>query len=321
MKNLFLHIGPPKTGSSTIQEFLYQNIDNLNKSGYLYPQTGIKLSAQHNLAHLIINSKKANSTRGTWQEVHQEIEEEKLDNVIISSEYFALANRKQIKILETELEPYQVKVIIYLRRQDLRLESQYAQNVKKGLCATNILPFVETKKDESDYYQLLKPWRRVFGINNVIVRPLEKTQVPNICHDILNVIGIKESAHFNDIDSKNLKPGRKTLEVLKLANHVYQNMPRQQKKKSIEQINDYLTKNWSEKNKYRLLSYSDSVKILDCYEQSNQAVAREYLGREDGILFYEKLENYEKDDFTTEDLSKEELLSLILAFQYNLLET
>lgn len=331
MKKLFLHIGPLKTGSTTLQSFLYQNRDNLRNSGYLYPQTGrppkkspFQHSAQHNLSWTIINSKKANPDFGTWEKAHDEIKNTNLDNVIVSSEFFEFANKKQIDILKTKLKFYEVKILVYVRRQDLRLESLYTQNVKHGVCATDLLSFIDNRKEQSDYYKLLEPWKQAFGISNIIVRPLEKTQIPNIYHDILKVIGITDYEHFSEVDSKNIKPGRKALEVLKLANKIYQDRPKQQQEIYVKKINNHLNKlqeTWSDRDKYCLLSYSESCKILDYYKQSNQAVAQEYLGREDGVLFYERLENYENDSFTIEDLSKEELLSLMLISQYGDMKT
>ncbi len=321
MKKLFLHIGLDKTGTTTIQNFLYQNRDNLHNSNYLYPQTGLTKTvpplcpAQHNLGWLIIKSPNATPALGTWKEVHEEIENANLDNVIISSEYLGFANKKQIGILESKLKSYEVKIIVYLRRQDLRLESVYTQLVKVGKCATDILSFIERRKknSESDYFKRLEPWKQAFGNSNLIVRPLEKTQIPNICQDILKVIGVTNFEHFSEVNSKNIKPGRKALEVLKFANKIYENKPENQRQKYVKKIANYLKHNWHEENKYRLLSHEHSARMLEYYKQSNQAVAKEYLGRKDGVLFYEPLEYYENDNCTIEDLSKEELLSLILA--------
>lgn len=321
MKKLFLHIGLPKTGSSTLQSFLYQNTDNLRNFGYLYPRTGIppkktlfQHTAQHNLGWIIEKSAKFNPAFGTWKEVHEEIENANVDNIIISAESLGrVKSKKQIAILASELKSYDTKILVYLRRQDLRLESLYTQFVKSGQYAENISSFVQTRKNSSDYYKIIQPWKEAFGINNIIVRPLEKTQIPNICLDILKVVGINDLNSFYEVDYKNTKPGRKAIEIVKFINRFYQDNPEKQREKYARKINKYIRENWSDEKKYRLLSYSDSCKIMEYYEQSNQSVAREYLDRENGVLFYEQLENYEHDNFIIEDLSKEELLSLILA--------
>lgn len=136
MKKIFLHIGLSKTGSTTIQSFLAINRDNLYNFGYLHPQTGTnpreKEKPHHNLAWQITGRKKADITLGTWKDLHQEIDSSNLNKIIITSESFQGVDEKQIKILESELKPYEVKIIVYLRRQDLQLESKYIQGIKRG---------------------------------------------------------------------------------------------------------------------------------------------------------------------------------------------
>lgn len=314
MRKLFIHIGLPKTATTTLQSFLYENRDNLRNYGYLYPQTGIpdKLKAHRNLSWLIVRRKKADLSFGTWKELNQEVDDSNFKNVIISSEFFSIANNKHIDILKSKLKFYDVKIVVYLRRQDVRIESQYTQNVKNGIYASDIVSFAHKKRDESDYYKVLEPWRQAFGTMNIIVRPLEKTQIPDICNDILNVIGINDFKDFSKVKDRNTKPGKKELEILRVINQVYKNDVQKSGiyKKKIAQ---YAQKYCSDDKKYRLLSYVQASTVMELYKESNQAVAREYLGREDGILFYEQLEPYDLHKFGIEDLSKKELLGSILA--------
>ncbi|ELS02767.1 hypothetical protein Xen7305DRAFT_00024850 [Xenococcus sp. PCC 7305] len=318
MKKLFLHIGLHKTGTTTLQRFLLRNRSNLRNSGYLYPQIGIpgKLAAQHNLGWLTINSKKANPAFGTWKEVHEEIDNSSLDNIIISAESFGLANRKAIKILKSELKFYDVKIIVYLRRQDRILESQYIQHLKMGILPKSdlddILFFIKKNKVKYDYYKLLEPWKQEFGISNIIVRPLEKFQIPSTHYDLLKIVGVNDFSHFNNVENKNVKPGIKALSALKIISKIYESQP-QKKKECLRIIVNLAEKYWSEEKKisYRLLSYLDASKILNWYKQSNLAVAQEYLERKDGVLFYEQLESYKNYNFDVKDLSQEELLGLI----------
>lgn len=269
------------------------------------------------MAWQITGHKQLDRTLGTWKELHKELETSNLNNNIISSESFGAANKKQIEILGLELKPYKVKIIVYFRRQDIQLESKYVQKIKKGKSdTTDIISFVESQKEYFDYYQRIKPWSEVFGVSNIIVRPLEKTQIPNLCQDILNIFGLPDFKNFSEVDNQNIKPGRKSLEVQKLVNDIYKNYPKNEKKNYLKKIRKYLEKNWSEESRYRLLPYSYAVKILDQFKESNKEVAQKYLGRKDGILFYEQIEKYEHSDITIEDFSREELVVLIQALKF-----
>ena len=320
MKKVFLHIGLHKTGSTTIQAFLHQNCNELGNFGYLYPKTGVmpEGKAHHNLVWLLKNDTRANLSFGTWKELYEEIETTNFDNIIITSEDFGSSNKTTINTinsLKTELQSYEVKIIVYIRRQDRRLESQYTQHIKQGTYNGNILSFCRKRKADSNYYKLLESWKQAFGINNLIVRPLDKVQIPNISHDFLKIIGITNLSCFDEVENQNIRPGIKTLEVLRLVNKIYKNKPQKERRKYLNKIAWYTQKYWSEERSYRLLSYSEALKILELYKQSNQAVAQEYLGREDGVLFYEQLEPYDNHKFEIADLSKEELLSLTQAIE------
>ncbi|MDJ0690551.1 MAG: hypothetical protein QNJ41_18830 [Xenococcaceae cyanobacterium MO_188.B32] len=319
MKKVFLHIGLHKTGSTSLQAFLHRNRNTLRDYGYLYPQTGAssRFDCHHNLAWLLMNwSNKADPSLGTWKELHQEIDNTSLNKIIISSEEFEFVGmgKKSLNCLKSELEYYEVKIIVYIRRQDKRLESQYTDNIKNGFYSGNVLsllPFCDKMREASNYEKVLESWAQTFGIDNIIVRPLEKTQIPSIYHDFLEIIGITNFDNFIEVEAQNTKRGRKALEALKVINKIYENQP-VARKRYLQQINKFKKKHCTDDERsYRLLSYSDSVKILESYKQSNIKVAQKYLDREDGTLFYEPLEYYESSDFSLEDFSKEELLTLI----------
>ena len=315
MKKVFLHIGLHKTGSTSLQAFLHRNRNTLRDYGYLYPQTGAssRFDCHHNLAWLLTNwSNKADPSLGTWKELHQEIDNTSLNKIIISSEEFEFVGmvHKGIKCLKSELESYEVKIIIYIRRQDKRLESHYINCIKAGFYSGDILSFCEKKRNTYDYYKLIEPWKQTFGIDNIIVRPLERTQIPSIYNDFLKVIGITKHDNFLEVEDQNIRPGIKELEIFKNINKLYNNQ-QLERKKYLKQINEFLNKHRAgDERSYRLLSYSDSVKILEWYKQSNIKVAQECLGREDGTLFYETVEYYESNDLSLKDFSKEELLRL-----------
>lgn len=316
-KNVFFHIGLHKTGSTTLQAFLHQNKSVLASHGYLYPETGIPdgFHCHHNLAWLFGQKNRAQKKFGTWEKLREEIESINLKNVIITSEDFESNNKNFVENIARELNLYSTKIVVYLRRQDLRLESQYTQSIKTGMYANDILSFYDLKKQQLNYYELLKTWEKVFGINNLIIRPLEKKQIPNICHDFLEIIGIKQNDKFTTIKNHNVRPGRKTLEVLKLLNKInIDQKDKNKKKKDLRDIINFTKKHWEDNYEYRLLFHSDAAKILNNFQECNEKIAKEYLKRKDSTLFYEDLNFYEDQIFNFNNINNEELFGLLLFY-------
>ena len=137
MKTLYLHIGIPKTGTTSIQHFCHENRDILSQNGYFYPDFPfeyIYAGKYRNGSFLETRYVDREGIR------HTDIEEEYFqkgleitrelfmqhDNLIISNEgvWGACFIRKRgiprmLRLQEDAKNAgYKVKIIVYLRRQD-----------------------------------------------------------------------------------------------------------------------------------------------------------------------------------------------------------
>jgi hypothetical protein len=169
MKQVFLHIGLHKTGSTSIQYFLSHNRKRLAELGYLYPSKRIN---HCNLASAL-KKYSENNYYPEWEKTIKEIESSNLEKIIISSEVFVESKTDEIiKRLAEKLKNYQTKIIVYIRRQDRILESSFTQKVKSGV-AYNSLEHYLQKRSSVNYWEKIDAWSRVFGVDNIIVRPLE----------------------------------------------------------------------------------------------------------------------------------------------------
>ena len=197
MKELFIHIGVHKTGSSAIQHFMDNNRELLlNKHKLLYPKMkGDDHWFQHNF--LASGLKKGNSSRFN---TFLTKEATTSDRILLSSESFS-GTETIPNGMESIKDSFEhIKIIAYLRRQDLWLESVYRQFVKnKRFSLTDTFDvWVENYLTDSselyscDWIELLTKWSKVFGTENIIVRPYEKTQFlgGNIIEDFLSIINI-----------------------------------------------------------------------------------------------------------------------------------
>ncbi|RPI39682.1 MAG: hypothetical protein EHM53_04875 [Methanoregulaceae archaeon] len=287
---LYLHIGGPKTGTKTLQNFFYKNRQALRDRGYFYPGRGLNHLdicdelGEHNVSR--IRSLPGLSVM-RWIE---EVEISSCPSCIISAECLAFRGGAK-KLRELLSSSCRVKVIYYARRQDELIESRYNQFVKapvyrmkENLDEDLVDSFYE--RVDFDHLQVITPWAEIFGKDNVIVRCFEEIQMPNgIIEDFTRIIGLS----LDDTLKIPATRMNKSLDIhhtefIRLCNRAFKDMP---------EINDYLDMKHFKENRalnhvpvQHRLSPTTRIEILNHYEESNRQFAREYLGREDGRLFY-----------------------------------
>ncbi|MEP1471063.1 MAG: hypothetical protein ABJK25_08840 [Halieaceae bacterium] len=225
MATVYLHIGMPKTATSTLQSVLADNHERLLKNGFLYPKKPRNGDAHHLLVTDLIEKHQGRSMPDIWYgskprgqawdslltEIHDH--ESDIDSVIISSElFFGQANHMQ-QILENvsdHLRGHEVRIVVYLRRQDQLYSSFYNQDVK-GVrqWSHSAYQFYQTHQlFQQDYHQMLDSWSSVFGKKHMIIRPFEAEQWPNgdIVQDFCSILGV-EALHSADRENEDTLGG------------------------------------------------------------------------------------------------------------------
>lgn len=325
MIKLYLHIGTAKTGTTTLQHFLTVKREELLKEGFLYPLAGsidfdpgilmtheklsiaIKDKLNIPVRYKLYQQEQWRKTLSTeWKRLHDEINKHSAKNVIISAESFSDFELEGIKLIKENLSSYDVKIVVYIRQQDEFYQSWYNQKVKIGVYGKDIHQFItEDRPDYLYYYDFLQSWRKVFGQENIILRVFEKQQLKNgLVGDFLEAINLKENkADLENIDSINESPSVKAIKFIKISNNLLMNKlyisdPVRQKikqliriklsekneslsKKIFNNILEFLIKDTQD----IVLTHQEKIDILKEFEENNQKVAQEYLGRQDGRLF------------------------------------
>ncbi|MFI3157871.1 MAG: hypothetical protein QX199_17120 [Methylococcaceae bacterium] len=274
MKKIFVHVGTHKTGSSAIQKFLTQNRDNLIKYNYRYdfiPEEGIN----HSTLDFV--------NKG------QELQLDNNFNYIFSSEDLYI-NFECIKcFLLDKSNEFEIKIIIYLRRQDIMKQAVYNQIVKMGHFAEKIY---QDHHYNLDYSVFLGKMSKLFSKRNIIVRPYESSQFygGSIYADFLNILGLKLSSDFQ-FDDEVVNPSLSNdgleyclyINKLNLAFSV-----RDQINKMVIQL-ESITKHHRMFREHNILPPVRRRKIIAAYSVSNAKIAREYLNRSNGMLFTDPL--------------------------------
>jgi hypothetical protein len=288
-KSCFLHIGAPKTGSTALQKFLASNRDALTRLGWEYPDVNLRGFGHHDLAFLISGGypEWALPQERTLDELSFDLISSvaERNNVIISSENFYLFPNPEgiAEILRKANFPYEdVKVVLYVRRQDNALVSWYNQVIKAQGYSGSFAECISCYRDLWDYATRLEAWSDVFGRNNVIVRPYQfKDLVENdIRRDFLRLAGLSPDIFDWSGGLTNTRINRDLLEFQRLVNQLPLT-PLEKRRFHRELIElTSATEMMDLFDDSPLLTATQRQEILSSYADSNTRVAKSYLGRE-----------------------------------------
>lgn len=331
MKILYLHIGTPKTGTSAIQYFCIRNRDTLEKDGLYYPDFGYhfnNISTDRNGAFYIANIYDAKNN-------HIEIEEDRIraegleklknyfethDRILLSDEGFwnhpKMTGTKDWSELLDFCHKINVhlKIIVYLRRQDEVIQSFWAQKVKERNLKKSLSKYISSgqyTKFHLDYYEHLQEIASVVGKENIIVKIYEKGQYQGksntLISDFFSIFSIGISnGYVEENTQRNLSLHGIYLESKRLLNisREFENRGRF----LVKRLRDLQTldKDHTNLSKIKQFSYEEALEFLKKYETGNQNIAKEYLHREDGVLFYNELNpvNYSRFGETPKNTQK-----------------
>lgn len=122
-----LHIGPHKTGTTTMQAAFHQSRDALAEQGVHYAG-----KRAHSMAAAMASLNKALPTvseapTARWDELVAEVHASTADQVVVSSEFYSDAAPERVKAIIDDLGRDQVHVIVTLRSLTRILPSQWQQ--------------------------------------------------------------------------------------------------------------------------------------------------------------------------------------------------
>ncbi len=174
---IVLHIGTDKTGSTAIQKLISINRQVFEKKGWLYPK---KIGENGHRQWKLYDKLKKNEF-DILEELKKEVEESGLSNVLLSyEEYYKLEEEQIAKLLAllNSLNKGEVKIIIYLRRQDDKKESSLLQGIKHGILRGRE-EYGFQIEPELDYHTIMAKWEKFIDKKNIIIRPYGKSFFPH----------------------------------------------------------------------------------------------------------------------------------------------
>ena len=324
-RTLFIHIGVRKTGTSAIQDFLDLNRDRLYRDGYIFRlpklydydrSTRIKNSKGEEVLveNFRIYPKLRNGIflHGNPGDPHEEnvrrlnkglrIIKKWLNekpNVILTDEHISRDwSRwdflKRVKEFSAEND-FDVRVIIFLRKQDVFLDSFYRQDVKDHFHTEKWDTFLSGNKHSdmipTNYEKMLASFSAIFGKENLDVIPYEPgiwaKDGGSIFSVFMNAIGITDQQGYELPGGlSNESTTYNQTEIMRILNRLTEaSDPLKVKtKKFFEKAS--IDCSGISKDKRKLSYFSDNERrdLMDEYKDENRRIAREYLNRDELFL-------------------------------------
>ena len=191
---------------------------------------------------------------------------------------------------------WDVRVIVYLRRQDHLLAAHYGQFIKGSTVNdTDMDTFAASFAPRLDSHQLLECWKEAFGQQRLVVRPYERAALPGgIVRDFMESCGLPHLDDGrnlpDDAEARNLSLGRDLIEFVRILNRQQQAGREIPSRDLVLETAARLSLDWSGPSGIAAwYSPEQRRNLLARHEEGNTRIAREFLEQVDGRLFREPL--------------------------------
>ena len=203
IKKIIVHIGPPKTGTTSFQRNLFVNRDLLLKGHILYPS----ISANHRfiVSCFMTNPEKFDYNRASralsveaikernsknLSQLIAEIERHDVETLVLSSEHLGLLDGEEVIALKEFLFGIseEVSVVAYLRHPVSAVASHVQTNVKSG---ARTIEECEVRPPFTRFASLLPKWVMAFGKRNIVLREFDSAEFKSndLVADFMGIIG------------------------------------------------------------------------------------------------------------------------------------
>ena len=211
-KIAWIHIGLPKTGTSTVQRLMRENAPEVEKRGLslmqaTLPNTGSLERYAADDQHIRRARRRRGETDSASIRAHRKFVETEFQRVLqgsLKDKWFFSDENLTFLTSESEFQRLkdlmysnfaEVKIIVYLRAQHEHAISAFSQRLRLGGTSTSILKSPTKESDGVNLYaydELLTRWATAFGDVNTVVRIFDRSELldGDIVSDIFAILGV-----------------------------------------------------------------------------------------------------------------------------------
>ncbi len=231
---LLLHIGPPKTGTSTVQAAFHRHRRDILAQGVRYAGR-----VRHSGSAILAVTGRRSFDRDTgappisrWNALVREITTAREPRVVLSSEFLANARTKDIERILTDLDAARVHVVVTLRPLSRLIASQWQQYVQGGQ-ALDYDDWLRAQFDEPErkvnptfwlrhrHDELVERWAAAVGPDRVTVVVLDDRDHGAVLRTFERLTGLREGTLTAPVDRMNRSLTLPEVEAIRAFNVRY----------------------------------------------------------------------------------------------------
>ena len=222
IKQLLIHLGDRKTGSTSIQTALYKQYWDCDSAELIYPVTSSTWN--HNGLATSIGQNNTQRIKDFGEKFRKTLLHSDADYAVLSGEHFERVDPKFllefIKSFIPEAED-KLRLIVYIRPHASRFVSSYAERVKLGTFQGSMSELHEKFKLSKFlmYHNRLQDWKSTFA-NKLTIKPFIRTSLyqQNVVNDFFKYV-----FQSNPYNLKTMKMSNESLclEDLAILNEIH----------------------------------------------------------------------------------------------------
>jgi DNA-binding transcriptional ArsR family regulator len=276
---VIMHVGTPKTGTTSIQKFLISQTDTLNRNGVFAVKSGRMLYGNHLLLPL-----RHPPDPEVYDQLRRELAVDERDVAVISSEHLYYGKEASLASLAEITSNYDREIVLYVRPQNRIIEETFLEWVKtndqqyrngiEGLFAAHRRQFL--------YAEKIDMLKSVFAAARFHVRAfLPEIRRVNLVEEFANLINVSgESTETQIFENPGLHP---------LLYPVVQELDRNQlrtenRQKLIAELSA-LSRHLKKTRDVSLITEEIQSKIIEFYEESNARLTDAWFAPDEAAAF------------------------------------
>lgn len=283
-ERVILHLGTPKTGTTSLQNMLVAEEKSLANDGIRYLRSN-RASINHNRLMMKL-SKGDTEARKATESLRRELDETPEPVHLLSTE-IAYGPKPTRLLLDAIGEEHlkKAEIIIYFRRQDLLLEAMAKQKLKSGHYQGSLEDFIAARHRVGKYMSYVSKVQRRFPGMPITCRPYDRKELVegDIVADFWQFLGLASVPQtVSDTGTANMTPCREL--AIALSEQAFASPPH--RRKVIADIQETHPELFKSKD---ILDSSARQALQEEFRNENRALS-EFCGRDVEALFNDQVD-------------------------------